>query len=126
MFPHRPGESANPTLEIQSSRQHAWNAAKTRSHKLIRVYVFDSDATDLMVVGTVVQGLVNGKSVSGEWAARILLERGPVGNFKIKLHHVWAVCCVVTSTTPPLYQSANIHEITFRISVVLKKQYKKR
>lgn len=80
--------------EIRNSRQHAWKVIKTRLHKLTRVYVFDSDATDLLVIGTAVQGLANGKSVSGEWVARICLEQtSPAGSLKIKSHQVWAVRC---------------------------------
>lgn len=64
---------------------------KERSHRLIGIYVTDSDATDLMVTGTVVQGLANGKTFSGEWAARVRLEQGSDNVDKINLHHAFAV-----------------------------------
>lgn len=67
---------------------------KTRCHKLSRVYVFDSKATDLLITGTVDQGLVNGKSVAGEWVARICLKQAGGDNLKIESHQVWAVCCI--------------------------------
>ncbi|KIW13564.1 hypothetical protein PV08_08752 [Exophiala spinifera] len=76
--------------EIQKSRDNGWSVIKTRCHKLIRVYAFDSSATDLLIIGSAVQGLANGKSVSGEWAARICLDQGAEDSVKIKSHQVWA------------------------------------
>lgn len=64
---------------------------KTRLHKLTRVYVFEPEAMDLLVIGTAVQGLVNGNSVLGEWVARIRFDQAsPTGSPKIKSHQVWA------------------------------------
>lgn len=91
-------------LEIRNSRTKAWDVIKTRSHKLMRVYAFDSDANDLLAIGSAVQGLANGKSISGEWVARIRFEEEQAagGKLKIELHQVWAVCLRL-SDAPPLF-----------------------
>lgn len=54
--------------------------------------MFDDAATDLMVLGTVEQGLANGKSVSTKWAARLCVEQGPDGVLKLKSHEIYGVC----------------------------------
>jgi hypothetical protein len=57
------------------------------------VYVHDTHGRDLLLIGRVGMGLANGKSVSGEFVARVLLdESAEEGKPRIKLYQVWAVC----------------------------------
>jgi hypothetical protein len=81
--------------EIRQSRLNAWKVVKERTHKLIRVYVFDADANDLLVIGSAVQGFANENTVAGEWVARICLERSATGAIMLKSHQVWAVSYTV-------------------------------
>lgn len=85
--------ATNTVVAIRASRKNAWNVVKTRRHKLNRAYVFDSDATDILVMGTLLQGLANGQSLSSEWVARICFQQMPGESLKIRSHQVWAVCC---------------------------------
>ncbi|RVX75625.1 hypothetical protein B0A52_00978 [Exophiala mesophila] len=75
---------------IKASREHAWAVIKKRTHKLIRVYAFDTEANDLLIIGNAVQGLANEKTVSGEWVARICFEKSSTGDVQLKSHQVWA------------------------------------
>ena len=80
-------------LAIRNSRNDAWKVIKTRRHRILRVYGFDADAKDLLIIGDVMQELPNGKQVSGEWIARLqfTFKSESDENPKIKAHQVWAV-----------------------------------
>ena len=52
-------------------REGAWKVIQKRKHVILRVYVFDVAASDLLLLGEVDQVLPNGKVYVGEWAARI-------------------------------------------------------
>jgi hypothetical protein len=44
-----------------------------------------------MLIGDVSMVLANGAKLDGDFAARIVIERAPTGEAKIKLYQVWAV-----------------------------------
>lgn len=77
--------------EIRKCRKKAWDVVKERRHTVRQVFSYDQQATDLMLVGDVKMALTNGKYLAGDFAARILLEKGLDGDPKIKLYQVWAV-----------------------------------
>lgn len=79
------------TTEIRASRDHAWKAIATRRHQVLRVYVADSDSSDLMFIASVTMSLRNGKQVEGEFAGRVVIAdtRGP--NPRLSLYQVWGV-----------------------------------
>lgn len=58
---------------------------------MLRVYVADSDASDLLFIASVAMGLRNGKHVEGEFAGRLVIAgaRGP--NPRLSLYQVWGV-----------------------------------
>jgi hypothetical protein len=58
---------------------------------VVRVYAHDAKALDLLLIGNIEMGLTNGKTVRGEFTARVLLANAESGKPRIKLYQVWAV-----------------------------------
>lgn len=79
------------TPEIRASRDHAWKAIATRRHQVLRVYVADSDASDLLFIASVTMGLRNGKRVEGEFAGRLVISGTGGPNPRLSLYQVWGV-----------------------------------
>lgn len=78
--------------DIRVSRDHAWKAISTRRHQVLRVYVADTDASDLLFIASVTMGLRNGKQVEGEFAGRLLIADATGSNPRLRLYQVWGVC----------------------------------
>jgi hypothetical protein len=47
---------------------------------------------ELMMIGRVHMGLVNGNDVSQDFTAQVVLSRTQNGELRIKSYQVWAVC----------------------------------
>jgi hypothetical protein len=77
--------------EIRKSRENAWTVIKSRRHEVLKVYVDDSKGSDLLLIGKVDMKLGNGKGVSGEFIARIVVSGATTSQPKMKLYQVWAV-----------------------------------
>lgn len=52
----------------------------------------DVEAHDLLLIGNVKMGLVNGKELDSEFTGRVVIAEDKAGEPKIKLYQVWAVC----------------------------------
>lgn len=79
------------TAEIRAPRDHAWKAIATRRHQVLRVYVADSDASDLLFIASVIMALRNGKRVEGEFAGRLVISGTRGLNPRLSLYQVWGV-----------------------------------
>jgi hypothetical protein len=64
----------------------------TRHHEIQRVYVNDVAGRDLMLIGAVHMDLKNGKSIQGEFTARLVVHESYVGteNSRLAFSQVWA------------------------------------
>ncbi|KAF2491272.1 hypothetical protein BU16DRAFT_564979 [Lophium mytilinum] len=89
---HGGAGTAKGTDAIRHARDNAWKIIHTRRHKVLRVYVHDAEAKDLLIVGHVTMGFPNGKENAGEFTARILFVAPETegGKPKIKDYNVWA------------------------------------
>ncbi|OCK82592.1 hypothetical protein K432DRAFT_391110 [Lepidopterella palustris CBS 459.81] len=70
-------------------REKAWGVVVSRVHKIAKVYTCTEDGSDLLMIGDAVVGLINGKSVAGNFIARCVLEGVGSKNVKIGLFQVW-------------------------------------
>lgn len=75
-------------------RDGAWDTVASRRHTISRVYAHDVDGTDFMILAVNTTGLKNGKSVTGEFTARIIVDQESLnrGQPRLKYVQVWAVC----------------------------------
>ncbi|KAJ5519545.1 hypothetical protein N7453_001967 [Penicillium expansum] len=78
--------------EIKKSKLNAWGAITSRRHHIKRVFVADQDGRDLMLIGEVDLGLKNGKSITNEYTARMLVDQDSVneGHPRLALSFVWS------------------------------------
>lgn len=90
--------STNPhpfPKEIRISRLQAWKAIASRKHSVSKVYVCNSDVSDLLFIAYVSMGLRNGKEVEGEFCGRLTIADAQGPNPKLTLYQVWGVCCIL-------------------------------
>ncbi|KAJ0121873.1 Type II inositol 1,4,5-trisphosphate 5-phosphatase [Diaporthe amygdali] len=59
------------------------------AERVLRVYVADTDASDLLFIASVTMGLRNGKQVEGEFAGRLLIADATGSNPRLRLYQVW-------------------------------------
>ena len=79
------------SAEISRSRDHAWDAIKTRHHEVIKVYLCGPDSDDLLLIGKVTMGFRNGKAITEEFAANFVVSGADTQKPRVKLYQVWAV-----------------------------------
>jgi hypothetical protein len=91
------------TLEIKRYRDGAWEAIASRRHTISLVYAHDAKGTDLMLVAVNTTGLKNGRTVTGEFTARIIVDQHSLdrGQPRLRYVQVWAVYALMTS--PPSF-----------------------
>ncbi|KAH7161087.1 hypothetical protein EDB81DRAFT_333875 [Dactylonectria macrodidyma] len=77
------------TEEIRNSRANAWNLISMRKHEVLKVYVSDRNASDLLFTARVAMGLRNGKQVEGEFTGRLVISDPQTGSPKLCLYQVW-------------------------------------
>jgi len=75
--------------EISISRIAAWKVVTSRQHRILKAYTCTDDSSDLLCIGLAKMGLVNGKSLEGNFLARIVFEDIKSTNLKMKLFQVW-------------------------------------
>ena len=68
-----------------------WEHVASRSHKPLKIFPFGPNADEVMLYGTVLYGLKNGKSNEITWAARAHLVKDG-GDLKMDLYQVYLVC----------------------------------
>lgn len=75
-------------------RDGAWDTVASRRHTISRVYAHDADCTDFTILAVNTTGLKNGESVTGEFAARLVVDKESCdkGQPRLKYVQVWAVC----------------------------------
>jgi hypothetical protein len=78
--------------EIRRCREHAWQVVTSRRHDVVKAFTHDRNAMELMMIGRVHMGLVNGNDVSQDFTAQVVLSRTQNGELRIKSYQVWAVC----------------------------------
>jgi hypothetical protein len=71
------------------SRKNAWSIVKKRKHSVKRVYVHNTDFSDLMLLGSVEMTVADGQSVDMEFTARMVVQLGPPA--RLQSYEVWAV-----------------------------------
>ncbi|KAH7133892.1 hypothetical protein EDB81DRAFT_887701 [Dactylonectria macrodidyma] len=77
--------SQSPSPEIRKSRENAWKLIKVRHHVIQKVYAYDSDAADVMLIGTVEMVLQNDRKVKGEFTGQIVFD-GSGDRTRIKVY----------------------------------------
>ncbi|KAJ5531860.1 hypothetical protein N7527_005253 [Penicillium freii] len=90
--PFGPADLYVGTDEIKKSKLNAWGAITSRRHRIKRVFVADEGGHDLMLIGEVDLGLKNGKSITNEYAARMLVDQDIIheGHPRLSLSSVWS------------------------------------
>lgn len=86
--------AANSLLsEIKRYREGAWDAVALRRHTISRVYAHDADGTDLLILAVNTTEFKNGRSVTGEFTVRIIVDAESLGRGQPRLRYVrvWAV-----------------------------------
>ncbi|EXJ82857.1 hypothetical protein A1O3_06672 [Capronia epimyces CBS 606.96] len=79
------------TEEIKISRIAAWKVVTSRAHRYLKVYTCKEDASDLLTIGLADMGLINGKTLQGNFISRIVFEdvNAPYGELRMKLFQAW-------------------------------------
>lgn len=62
---------------------------KKRKHSVKRVYIHNTDCSDLMLLGSVEMTVANGECVDMEFTARMVVQLGPPA--RLLSYQVWAV-----------------------------------
>jgi hypothetical protein len=62
---------------------------KKRKHSVKRVYIHNTDCSDLMLLGSVEMTVANGERVDMEFTARMVVQLGPPA--RLLSYQVWAV-----------------------------------
>jgi len=75
---------------LRKCRDSAWVTVDSRRHEVLKVYASDEEGSDLLLIGQAATGFKNGKKVTMEFAARIIVEGSSTEKPKIKLYQVWA------------------------------------
>lgn len=77
------------TAKIVEMRQGMWTKILTRHHVVKKV--FEHSETDLFLEGTVEYGLVNGKSLTVEWASHMLFDKAKfrAGTLLLEFYQVY-------------------------------------
>lgn len=80
-------------IEISHSRDNAWNIVASRHHTVLQVFVHDSDGHDLTLLGELTQAFTNGKELTAQFAAHLVIdaESHAAGNPRLSLMQVFAV-----------------------------------
>jgi hypothetical protein len=77
-------------LEIAASREHNSPVVASRSHRLLRVYVAEIPAIDLVVLGSFRISLKDGNHVSIDFTARFVVATGnSEREARLQLVQVW-------------------------------------
>jgi hypothetical protein len=76
-------------IEIRESRKNAWTIVKKRKYSVKRVYIHNTDCSDLMLLGDIEMTVANGESVDMEFAARMVVRLGSTA--RLQSYQVWAV-----------------------------------
>lgn len=58
-------------LEISKSRDNAWAVVNSRKHTISKVFLGQAEAIELILLGTVLTGFSNGKSIDAPFAAHV-------------------------------------------------------
>lgn len=82
-------------IAISHSRDNAWNIVASRYHTVSQVFVNDSDAHDLTLLGELKQAFTNGKELTAQFAAHLVIdaESHAAGKPRLSLMEVFAVSC---------------------------------
>lgn len=76
---------------IYESRLQAWNTVKSRNHTIHKVYTNKTDASDMLILGSLASTLTNGRSFDMEFAAQALFHDTASDPVEAKSYKVWAV-----------------------------------
>ncbi|KAH7013821.1 hypothetical protein EDB80DRAFT_381839 [Ilyonectria destructans] len=77
------------TEEIRNSRANAWKVISMRKHEVLKVYLSDNNASDLLFTARVAMGLTNGRNVEGEFTGRLVIADPQTASPKLLLYQVW-------------------------------------
>ena len=77
-------------LEIAESRSNAWKAYASRKHVAKKVYVHN-DAGDILLIGNLESELKNGKKITNDFIANIVLDLSKSSKPKFKAYKAWSV-----------------------------------
>jgi len=74
--------------EILSFRKGLWTTVQSRLHTPIKVFPFGANSTELMIYGTVVWGLKDGRKAEIDWAGRVNMTKED-GEWKLSFYQVY-------------------------------------
>ncbi|PVH70567.1 hypothetical protein DL98DRAFT_540740 [Cadophora sp. DSE1049] len=81
--------AATGTEGIRRCRDQAWKVIRKRRHEILKVYIADTEAADLLLLGKVRAELQNGRAITSDFAARVVLENAETNRPKVKLYQVF-------------------------------------
>ncbi|KAK4046296.1 hypothetical protein OIV83_006170 [Microbotryomycetes sp. JL201] len=74
---------------VKEWRINSWKGIATRDHTAKQVFTIDQECSQVMIDGTLTYGLENGKSISVDWAAKMVFATG-TQQLRMKEYQVWA------------------------------------
>ncbi|EXJ66769.1 uncharacterized protein A1O5_09964 [Cladophialophora psammophila CBS 110553] len=79
------------SAEIRGSRKKAWELVESRYHSIVKVFSATSDGSDLLMIGSAILGLKNGKKIEGDFIARAVIEGIDTLEPKMSFLQAWGV-----------------------------------
>ena len=111
------GTDNNITTELRRCRDRAWDVIRRRRHEVLKVYVADDEATDLVILGKVTAELNNGRSVASDFAARLVLESAGTGRPMVKRYQVFVVSQYSIPRFPELPTATQTQNLSIEVEL---------
>jgi hypothetical protein len=93
-----PEANINYDVELRRCRDNAWKVIRKRRHEIQKIYVANAEAADLLLLGRVGAELNSGKTITSEFAARLVIDNADITLPKVKLYQVFLVSYEVVQT----------------------------
>lgn len=81
--------------ELRRCRNGAWKVIRKRRHQVLKVYVADIAARDLLLLGELEIELQSGQPINSHFAARLVLNDAEGGGPKLQLYQAFVVSSLV-------------------------------
>lgn len=79
-------------LEILETRKGMWAKVSSRKHTPMKIFPFGPHATEVMIYGSVVYTLKDGRKADVAWAARAeMAKQGPAERWRMKFYQIYLV-----------------------------------
>src|SRR5271154_1742742 len=74
--------------DLRRCRDSAWKVICKRHHEILKVYIADVEAADILLLGKVGAEFSNGRSLTSDFTARLVLDNADMSRPKVKLYQV--------------------------------------